>query len=146
MMLQLRRGKDTGKATIGELYVDGVFECYTLEDTHHDVKIYGQTRIPEGSYEITLRNEGGMVKKYNDRFDNHHGMLWLRNVPNFEYVYIHVGNDADDTDGCILVGTGKAREMITGSVDAYTKLYPKVYSALKKGYPVNIEIVSLIQD
>ena len=144
MNLQLERINDDGKSTIGILRIDGIFECFTLEDAFNEPKIYGKTRIPDGSYEITLRKEGGMVAKYNDRFDNHDGMLWLRNVPNFEYVYIHVGNDSDDTDGCILVGRNcitQGEQTINGSTLAYTSLYVKIKNALDAGYPVNIEVI-----
>ena len=144
MNIQVYRLNDDGKSTIGALYIDKKFQCFTLEDTHNEPKVYGKTRIPEGSYEVTLRHEGTMVKKYDDRYDGHDGMLWLRNVDSFEYVYIHVGNDDDDTDGCLLVGRGCNThnvQTVTGSVLAYKDLYPKVKEQIEAGYPVNIEIV-----
>lgn len=143
MQLQLTTIHDDETNTIGVMRIDGELECFTLEDAFNEPKIYGKTRIPRGSYEIGLRNEGTMTTRYAKRFPNHKGMLWLKDVPNFKYVYIHIGNDEDDTDGCILLGnnwdmrTGK----ITGSTLAYSKLYDKVVKAMLDGYPINIEII-----
>ena len=51
----------------------------------------------------------------------------LQDVPNFQYVYIHIGNDDDDTAGCLLVGMGNSADdvgFINGSKQAYMKIYP----------------------
>ena len=144
MNLQLHRLNDDGKSTIGALYLDGKFNCFTLEDTYNEPKVYGKTRIPEGSYSVELRKEGGMVQKYNERYEGHDGMLWLRNVDNFEYVYIHVGNSDVDSDGCILVGRNcntTNGQSINGSVLAYRELYPLVQSQIEAGYPVYMEVI-----
>ena len=145
MYMQLMRLKDDTESTIGTLYVNGAFECFTLEDTFNFPKVYGKTRIPDGTYEIKLRNEGGLTKKYAERYPYHQGMLWLQNVDNFEWVYIHVGNTADHTDGCILVGEGcmatTGDQKVTGSVNAYVKLYKKAINAFERGEDVTIEII-----
>ncbi|NIP88730.1 MAG: hypothetical protein GWN84_03285, partial [Gammaproteobacteria bacterium] len=40
-----------------------------------------------------------------ERFaDIHEGMLWIREIPNFEWVYLHCGADHEDTAGCPLLG------------------------------------------
>ena len=144
MLIRLQRLNDDGNSTIGAMFVNDKFQCFTLEDTFNEPKVYGKTRIPEGSYAIELRKEGGMVKKYDEKYSGHDGMLWLRNVDNFEYVYIHVGNDDDDTDGCILVGRNcntQNGQSINGSVLAYKDLYPLVKEQIDAGYPVNIEVI-----
>ena len=69
-------GKD---ATNGMLFIDGVFECFTLEDEVRDVKVHSETAIPLGEYEIKLRTEGGFHSKYTARYGAmHKGMLWLQ--------------------------------------------------------------------
>ena len=144
--MQLIRQKDDGESTVGIILVNGQFECFTLEDTHNEPKVYGQTRIPEGKYEIKLRDEGGMTKKYGQRHsDIHKGMLWLQDVENFEWVYIHIGNTAEHTDGCILVGDGctatTGNQSISHSTTAYKRLYTKVIAAFDNGEDVTIEVI-----
>jgi len=146
MYLQLLRLRDNANSTIGTLHVDGEFECFTLEDTYNEPKVYGKTRVPSGTYEIELRTEGHMTTRYLDRYGPiHKGMLWLRNVKNFKYVYIHIGNTEDDTDGCILLGSGcTARtneQNVTGSALAYLELYPRVAKEILAGEKVTIEII-----
>ena len=108
--------------------------CATLEDEHRGVKVPGYTRIPQGRYLLTLRSEGSMHGKYKDRYGaSHRGMLWLRDVPGFEYVYIHVGNHSGDTSGCILVGYGVDRigGRVTSSDRAYRDIYGSIADAIE---------------
>ena len=145
MELKLLRYGHGGDSTGGLLFVDGKHFCYTCEDEYREVKVAGETRIPPGRYEIKLRNEGGLTKRYAKRFDFHKGMLHLQNVPGFNWIYIHPGNTDDDTEGCLLVGysarTHSAQEYSTGlSVAAYTDLYKKVLEALNRGEGVFITV------
>lgn len=146
MQLYLVHHTSAQDFTTGRLYTDGVFESYTLEDEKRTVKVWGETRIPDGTYEIKLRAEGQMHQRYLERFGEsfHVGMLHLQNVPGFECVYIHVGNTDDDTAGCILVGrTVDERKGILGqSVPAYKTLYAKVAERLLCGDRVFITIRS----
>lgn len=120
--------------TIGAILLDGKFQCWTLEDPPQDQKIPGRTRIPAGQYDILLRQEGGMHQDYSTRFVNEHeGMLELQDVPNFSYIYIHIGNYAKDTEGCILVGKMAYKERVTSSTDTYFSLYEKVVDDAARG-------------
>ena len=128
-------GKD---ATNGMLFVDGVFECFTLEDEVRDIKVMSETAIPLGEYEIKFRNIGGFDTKYKARYGStfHKGMLELQDVPNFKYILIHTGNSDQHTAGCLLIGEtqqdlDKGKDgFVGGSGDAYKKFYPKVRDAL----------------
>ena len=109
------------------------FVCYTLEDEKRDVKKYGETRIPAGTYEVKLRTEGGYHQKYSKRFpDIHRGMLHITNVPNFEYILIHCGNTDEHTAGCLLVGDSQENNQLNKdgfigkSTQAYKRIYPKI--------------------
>ena len=143
--LRFRSGKE---ATLGLLLdITGgakKFLCFTLEDQFQPVKVSGETRIPAGRYEVTLRTTGGKHSKYGARSpDMHGGMLWVRNVPGFEYILIHVGNDDDDTEGCLLVGDTSVqnvtgRGMIGGSGNAYERIYPLIADRLAAGEKVFI--------
>ena len=115
--------------------------CYTLEDEFRVKKVSKETRIPAGTYELKLRTEGALTKRYETRFsDIHEGMIWLQNVPGFKYIYIHCGNDDDDTDGCILVGSYLRLNKVLNSRSTYTRIYPGIVANIKKG-PTFLEII-----
>jgi hypothetical protein len=146
MQLTLERLSSGSESTIGALFIDGNFACFTCEDQHQDVKVMHETRIPAGTYKIKLRPEGGFHMRYKRKFgDRHRGMLWLQDVPKFEWVLIHIGNDDDDTSGCILVGRVASSEAggggtVGNSTNAYWQFYPSVAGALELGDDVQITI------
>lgn len=119
MELRLERTDPVGDCTIGKLYVEGQFECYTLEDKVRSVKIAGKTAIPGGRYEVVINQS--------QRF----GCLLplLLNVPDFEGVRIHPGNTADNTEGCILVGETKGESSVGQSRLAFDRLFKKMKAA-----------------
>ena len=150
MLFRHQFGKD---ATNGLLFIDGVFECYTLEDEVRDVKVMSETAIPLGTYEIKFRNIGGFDTKYTARYGStfHKGMLELQDVPNFKYILIHTGNTDSHTAGCLLLGEtqqdlDKGKDgFVGGSGDAYKKMYPKVRDALlnKEKVTINYKNIDL---
>jgi hypothetical protein len=110
--------------------------CFILEDAHQAVKISGRTRIPAGVYALDLRMEGGMHSRYWSNLGSFHkGMIWLRNVPGFEWVYLHIGNDEDDTEGCLLTGDGtdEVARTVQQSTNAYKRIYPEIARATIRG-------------
>jgi len=117
----------------------GEFLCYTIEDPAQPKKIKGNTRIPAGTYELTLRTEGGFHSRYATKFPAiHAGMVWVRDVPGFEYILVHIGNTRADTEGCLLVGDGvqyspDGEASITGSRSAYLRVYPILRDAILAG-------------
>ncbi len=147
MDITLTRFSSGEESTLGLLFANDRFFCYTLEDQFNEPKIPGETRIPAGTYDIKLRAEGGMYPRYKARFSPwHRGMLWLQDVPGFQYIYIHVGNKDDDSEGCILVGEGQVtniteRGQVTSSVAAYKRLYEEVLDALSYNEKVSITVV-----
>ncbi len=141
----LRRFHSASEATLGLVSREnGTFVCFSLEDQNQDKKVPGETRIPVGSYQIQLRTEGGMAPKYLARFPWHKGMLHLRNVTGFEWVYIHIGNTDKDTDGCILVGDGcnyaESGGTVGNSENAYTRWYQEIVKWLDKGDQVWLRV------
>lgn len=122
MILELKRKIFTDDSTIGELSIDGVFFCYTLEDKVRDAKIYGITAIPYGKYE--------MIVSFSNRFKQY--MPLLLKVPEFEGIRIHAGNKSADTEGCILVGSSKSLNFIGKSRVTYRSLFAKIKLAVKK--------------
>ena len=122
------------------------FLCYTLEDEYRKDKISGETRVPAGSYPVVLRKEGGFNERYSKKFpDIHIGMLHIINVPNFEYILIHIGNTDEDTAGCLLVGNSQESNLVKkngfvgSSTNAYKAIYPEIAKAIEEGQEVTIE-------
>ena len=152
MKLELIRISSEKDSTNGVLFsvIDGErqFLCYTLEDEHREEKIKGETRIPSGEYRVTLRTWGGKHERYKDRYgDKHKGMLWLRDVPGFEYILIHSGNTDEHTSGCILVGLSQKDNVsnpngfVSSSRNAYIRMYPDIAKELEDGGEVTIKII-----
>ena len=119
MNIDLYRRAPVGNATIGELHVDNMFACYTLEDLVRDYKIDGQTAIPAGTYPITIT--------WSPHFQRR--LPLLHDVPNYEGVRIHPGNTPADTQGCILVGTQVAGASILNSRVAFDALFARIETA-----------------
>lgn len=130
MNIRVLRKIFTEESTVGELSVDGTFQCFTLEDKVRSVKIHGKTAIPAGIYEVTIT--------FSDKFRK--PLPLLLNVPNFAGIRIHSGNKAADTEGCILVGTTKATDSVGNSRVAFKALFDKIETAVKKE-KVFIEVV-----
>ena len=151
MKLEVQRFSSQTNSTLGMLFdvtEKPKFLCYTLEDESRDVKIKGITRIPSGTYKVTLRKVGGFHQRYTKKFgsDFHKGMLWVRNVPNFEYILIHIGNTDSNTAGCLLVGDTQQQNItqngyIGSSTDAYKRIYPQIADVLVNGGEVYITYV-----
>ncbi len=102
--------------------------CYTIEDAWQPYKKPGRTRIPPGRYKIEFRSDSPMARRYASQFSDHMGMLWLQDVPGFEYVYLHIGNDEDDTEGCLLLGlhVNEVARTAQQSRAAYREVYPRL--------------------
>ena len=146
MKLQVVRTQLGKDATNGLLFIDGLFECYTLEDQYQAVKVMHETCIPEGTYDIKFRKTGGFHAKYSARYKNaHYGMLHLQDVPGFTYILIHTGNTDEHTSGCLIVGETQQdldinfNGMVGSSAVAYKKMYAKVANQLLQGKKVTIE-------
>jgi hypothetical protein len=136
MKLKLVRDRFTEKSTEGNLYIDGQFECYTLEDKDRKIedagcsaKVYGETCIPRGTYYVTI--------DWSPHFNRN--MPHVNDVPCFEGIRIHVGNRPEDTEGCILVGTKEDDDFIEHSADAFKAFVGKLTLGLKDG-PVTLEV------
>lgn len=140
MKLTLQRRDSVGGATIGKLYVDGVFCCHTLEDEVREVegqpvdtwKIKGATAIPQGIYQVTL--EDSM------RFGP--GTLSIGGVPGFQYIRMHAGNTSADTEGCLLLGMQATETTLVGGTSRPAVEVVKSYvrGALGRGEAVTLDI------
>jgi len=144
MEIKVLRYNSKDDFTDGVMFVNDEFRCFTLEDEERAVKVYGETRIPNGRYEVKLRKEGGFHARYTKKFGSkwHKGMLHVTNVPSFKHILIHIGNDDKDTSGCLLVGmyaNADEKGFIGASTQAYKKIYPEIRDALTRKEKVFIE-------
>ena len=152
MVLQLSRFSSDTDSTLGLLHditSEPQFLCYTLEDEFRTLKVWGETRIPKGVYKLKLRSYGGFHNKYKERFkDFHKGMIEIENVKGFQYVLIHIGNDDEDTAGCVLLGDSQNQNMtkrgrVLNSTEAYKRVYKLISNELHKKKDVYLIIKDL---
>ena len=133
MKIKLYRLREKNNATIGMLFIDGVYFCDTLEDKIRDTKIMHETAINSGIYEVVI-NHSVRFKRL---------MPLLINVPNFVGVRIHQGNTQLDTSGCILLGNAGTVWYLSQS-KIYFDLFYKILSTALKKKKCTIEIINNI--
>lgn len=131
MLLTVKRTHGTKSYTHGQLSIDNVYFCETMEDEEKAVKVNGKTAIPCGHYKV--------IVDMSTRFKRL--MPLLLNVPNFEGVRIHSGNTAEDTEGCILVGKDLRVDYISESRLTFADLFKRINNALVDKQVITIEII-----
>lgn len=139
--------------TIGRLYIDGVLFCNTLEDkdrglkqtdslaTIQSKKVYGETAIPTGTYNIRMDIKSpkySLLSWYKNLCKGF--MPRLENVPGWSGILIHPLNSPDQTLGCLGVGKNTQVGKLTDSKNTFAKLYKKMKKAYDKGEKITIEI------
>jgi len=134
MIFMLIRKWYTDKSTIGELFIDNKFLCYTLEDKVRVKKIKNITAIGSGVYNIKIT--------YSQRFKKK--LPLLLDVPEFTGIRIHSGNTDKDTSGCILVGMTKGNDIIYKSRMAFDKVYKLIEQAEENNENVKIDILDTL--
>lgn len=129
MQITLNRIFKGPEYTIGNLLLDGVFFCNTIEDTVRNLpdacpdtpnwnpcrckqKVYSQTAIPAGQYKVTLYNSPKFKRV----------LPLLHNVPHFLGILIHAGNTERDSAGCIIVGHNTVKGKVLQSRETLEKL------------------------
>lgn len=151
--------------TISKFTFDNVLMGYGVEDEFREVKVHGETRIPEGTYKLDLRNSPKFSSKY-FRDDNGilieaskrtsanlikiyhtaHELIWVKDVPGFEYILWHWGNSDDDSHGCYIVGSSlgiiEGQEVVLQSRKKYEEIYPLLWRAIK-GKGLTVEYTSI---
>lgn len=143
--------------TIGKLFIDGKYFCDTLEDKDRGLddsmsledikskKIYGQTAIPKGTYEITLDVVSPKFSTYSFYKETCNGKVpRLLNVKGFKDILIHVADGykgAELVQGCIGIGLNK----IKGGLLEGKEYFKRLYSTLLKAYNNKEKIFIIIE-
>ena len=142
MELLLTRDIKTVQSTTGKLSIDGVFECFILEDRDRELtsdmpleeikekKVYGNTCIPAGRYQVVITQSA----RFNRR------LPLLVGVKGYDGIRIHPGNTALDTLGCLLPGSARSVNKVIASRLAFDKLFTKIDAALAAHESVFITI------
>ena len=132
MELELIRDIFSENSTTGKLFVNGEFQCFTLEDKDRSLttemplseieekKVYGKTAIPKGRYKVIIN--------HSEHFNR--DLPLLLNVPGYAGVRIHPGNVPADTLGCILVGQARSVDQVINSRSAFAPLADKLTAAI----------------
>ena len=153
MELLVKRVARRDEYTIGRLYINGVKFSDTLEDCDRGLtqdmpleeikakKVYGKTAIPTGTYEIDMNTISpkfqarSWAKPYGGKLPR------LIGVKGFEGVLVHVGNTADNSSGCLLVGKNSIKGMVTDSTKTFMSLMSKYLLPAKlRGEKITITI------
>lgn len=141
MKLVLKRINNQDNYCEGKLYIDGIYQCDVIEDTDRGLtsemsvaeiqskKVYGETAIPKGTYQITLDVVSPKFKNRSWATFCEGKLPRLLDVPGFEGVLIHVGNKAADSLGCLLVGQKSSDGIVSNSTQTFKDLYYKLKQA-----------------
>jgi hypothetical protein len=115
MRFALYRQSESAISTMGELFVDGKHNCWTLE------RPPGPIRIPAGHYPITLYPSP------------HFGRIMplLNDIPERSSIEIHWGNVPGASEGCILIGKQKGEDTIFFTRAAFDELFPLIQNAIE---------------
>lgn len=135
MKLKLERKYLNSTYTIGKLYVNDEYFCDVIEDAVRQVKIYGKTAIPYGTYDIIMSLSPHFSPIYKRKVPE------LMKVPGFENIRIHAGNTASDTLGCLIVGENKIKGKVINSLSTMKKLFDVMDIAVANNESIQIEII-----
>ena len=152
-------GTPGGMMTIGQLFVNQMFQCLTLEDQIRPTGefVFGKTAIPAGRYQITINRSNRF-----SQIAGHDVMLPLIfDLPGNNTMFgahgideagcrLHAGNDEFDTEGCILLGLLRGKVLdkngkflaygILQSATAFAAVFALISAALAKSEAVYLTI------
>ena len=109
---------------IGELFLNNIFTCYTLEDElrANNKKIYGKTCIPAGLYMVKLRQSPKFKKILPIIYNDELTLSVRANGIEFSGVLMHNGNTEENSSGCVLIAYNTDRVKIwNGASDDLVK-------------------------
>jgi len=116
--LLIIRDMFTEESTIGELFLNGERMCDTLELPYKDNQ-RNISCIPAGEYKVRLR-----LPRESATRDYLH--LLIKDVPDRDFILIHIGNYPSSTQGCVLVGLGSEQDVVHNSTLAMNLLIKEI--------------------
>ena len=142
MLIRLKRRYLGENYTIGSLFIRGRYLCDTIEDKVRDFnkdgdlldagekKVYAQTAIPYGTYNVEL----SMSPKFKRL------LPMILDVKHFTGIRIHRGNTAKDSAGCILPGENKIKGKVINSTKYEVNIVDRIQRATDRGEQIKITI------
>ena len=132
MEITLNRTDFDDKSTEGTLSIGGQFQCYTLELPNKDGK--PGSCIPQGRYRVVLAPSPKFESSTDPWVQKYAGQMpHLEDIPGRSLIMIHWGNDASNTEGCILVGQTQSADFIGSSRAAFEDLYDEIQPDASNG-------------
>ena len=125
MKIEVIRHYFSENYTIGKLFIDGSYFCDTLEPS---VSIKKYAAVALGSYVVNL--------VWSQHFQ---GYLPRIEVPNRYGILFHIGYNADDTRGCVLLGRNTIKGAVTSSTITFNSFMPKLIDAFSKHNKIVVE-------
>ncbi len=138
--------------SIAYLYnAEDTFNSFVIEDPPRKIKIPKITGIPAGRFKLiirkedlplTLRHREAYAKAGWTDFKYH---IEVSGIPGFQFVYVHAGNDSEDTEGCVTPGyafdLSKPKDNQSLSIAATHDFYKIVYPLLEAGKEVWLNVI-----
>lgn len=112
MKVEIRRLWETPRSVSGEMWIDGQFECYTLEPSRLTPVHEGHPCIAAGTFKVILT------------LSPHLGYITpeVLDVPGRTAIRWHIGNKPEDVLGCAAVGEAHSTDWVANSTIAFKKL------------------------
>lgn len=143
--------------TLSDFLILSEKKAVGVEDERRETKKHGETCISNGIYPLGLRDSpkfsssyyvdenGFLSRTKTERFNKPHQLIWIKDVPNFEYILIHWGNTDLDSHGCYIIGAffadfvvtnphtklKETRKGVAASRDRYVQIYPIIWKMIK---------------
>jgi hypothetical protein len=124
IQIVIKRTYYTPQATMGEMFINGEFKFFTLEDTArpYGIKVSGDTCIPEGEYNVKLGMSSRFKRDLPMIYTEPNGYEIIKEGIGFKGVRVHRGNTHINTHGCVLVGNLQQGNKVLNSTGAEKEL------------------------
>jgi hypothetical protein len=129
MKIVVQRHAYGPRSTMGDMFIDDQFECFTLEPSKDTPVHAGHPCIPEGTYPVHLTMSPHM----------HYVTPEIMDVPGRTYIRIHIANKPEEVLGCTAVGETQAQDWVGGSKDAFHKMMTLLQFAWDRGEQITAE-------
>src|ERR1700675_3912541 len=112
MLIEVQRKWETENSVCGEMFLDGIRQCYTLEPARHTPVHPGHPCITAGTFKVKLTMSPHM----------HYVTPELIDVPGRTAIRIHIANFPKDLLGCTAVGVTHSTDYVGASKLAFKAL------------------------